>query len=294
MLKLLERYTMNNLAGNKEPKVSIIMGIYNCADTLAEAIDSILSQTFWDWELIMCDDGSKDNTLQIAEEYASKFPEKIFVIKNVRNYGLNYTLNHCLKYVRGEYVARMDGDDISLSHRLQIENDFLDSHPEYAIVSSPIIYFDEKGDWGEGHMREVPQLKDFVFDPPVHCHAPCMIRTKAYMDVGGYTVDDRLLRFEDWNLWHKLYSKGYRGYNLQEPLYKMRDDRNAYHRRTPSSRLRSVYVQYIGFRMLHMPLRYYPYLLVEFLRNLLIVIMPEKLYAFLHKRKYKGQAEYDT
>lgn len=276
---------MSNFNGHKNPKVSIIMGIYNCGVTLAEAIDSILSQTFEDWELIMCDDGSNDNTLQIAEEYALTYPEKIVVIRNEKNYGLNYTLNHCLQYVRGEYVARMDGDDISLPSRLEKENAFLDTHPEYAIVSSSMIFFDADGDWGENKMIEIPQIKDFVFHAPFHCHAPCMIRAEAYKKVKGYTVDKRLLRFEDCNLWYKLYTNGYRGYNLQESLYKMRDDRDAYHRRTPASRLRGVYVQYMGFRMINMPLYYYPYLLVELIKSLLIIVMPETIYTFLHKRK---------
>lgn len=276
---------MNNSERNTRPKVSIIMGIYNCEDTLSEAINSILEQTFLDWEFIMCDDGSTDNTLQIANDYAKRFPEKIVVIRNNCNCGLNYTLNHCLEYVRGEYIARMDGDDISLPERLQKENDFLDAHPEYAIVSSSMIFFDSGGDWGENRMIEIPQIRDFVFHAPFHCHAPCMIRKEAYMAVGGYTVDKRLLRFEDCNLWYKLYSKGYRGYNLQESLYKMRDDRAAYHRRTPSSRMRGVYVQYTGFHMVHMPLKYYPYLIVEFLKSLLIVIIPERLYTALHKKK---------
>lgn len=269
----------------KIPKISIIMGIYNCATTLDEAIASIIAQTFSDWELIMCDDGSTDNTLQIANNYATRFLGKIIVIENEKNCGLNYTLNHCLQYVRGEYIARMDGDDISLPERLQKENEFLDTHPEYAIVSSSMIFFDDDGDWGENKMIEIPQLRDFVFHAPFHCHAPCMIRKEAYMTVGGYTVDKRLLRFEDCNLWYKLYAAGYCGYNLQESLYKMRDDRNAYHRRTPSARMRGVYVQYIGFRLIHMPIKYYLYLVVEFLKSLFIIIMPERLYTALHKKK---------
>lgn len=270
------------------PKVSIIMGIYNCADTLQEAVDSILNQTFTDWELIMCDDGSTDNTLCLAKEYQKLYPEKMKIILNDTNQGLNYTLNHCLEYVRGEYTARMDGDDISLPIRLEKEVHFLDTHPEYAIVSMPMIFFDEKGDWGESKAIEIPQLSDFVFHPPFHCHAPCMIRTEAYKKVNGYTVDKRLLRYEDCNLWYKLYSAGYRGYNLQEPLYKMRDDRNAYHRRTPQARMRAVYVQYTGFRIIHMPLKYYPFLFVEFVKSLAIVVMPERVYTFLHKRKQKN------
>lgn len=270
-----------------EIKVSIIMGIFNCVETLPEAIDSLLGQTFKEWELILCDDGSTDNTYSVAEEYALKYPNKIVLIRNSTNMGLNYTLNHCLKYAKGEYIARMDGDDLSLPMRLETEVKFLNEHPEYAIVSTPMIYFDEQGEWGKGTAIEIPQIKDFVFHTPFHCHAPCMIRREAYEAVGGYTVDRRLLRFEDCNLWYKLYAAGYRGYNLQEPLYKMRDDRNAYHRRTPSARIRGVYVQWVGFHLVHMPIRYYPFLMLEFFKDLAIIFVPEGLYTTLHKRKLK-------
>lgn len=272
----------------KTTKISIIMGIYNCAHTLHEAVDSIINQTYNNWELIMCDDGSSDDTLTIAKEFAASYPDKILVLQNEQNMGLNYTLNQCLKYATGDYVARMDGDDVSMSERFKIEAEFLDIHPEYAIVSTPMIFFDENGDWGQSKAIEIPMISDFVFHAPVHCHAPCMIRRKAYIEVGGYTIDKRLLRFEDCNLWYKLYAAGYRGYNLQEPLYKMRDDRNAYQRRTASSRLRAVYVQGIGFRMIHMPLRYYPYLAVEFFKSVVILMLPEKIYQGLHRNRMRN------
>ena len=98
--------------------VSIIMGIYNCAETLPEAIESILNQTYLNWELIMCDDGSSDDTWKIAIRYAEKYPDKIKILKNESNKGLNYTLNRCLKKATGKYIARMDGDDISMPERL--------------------------------------------------------------------------------------------------------------------------------------------------------------------------------
>ena len=167
------------------PKISIIMGIYNCAETLPEAIDSVLTQTFSDWQLILCDDGSKDNTYGIAKEYQGRFPEKILLLQNEQNMGLNHTLNRCLQVASGEYVARMDGDDISLPTRLEKEAAFLDAHPEYAIVSTPMIFFDEHGDWGRSYAIEEPTKRDFIKHSPVHCHAPCMIRREAYLAVGG-------------------------------------------------------------------------------------------------------------
>lgn len=129
-------------------------GIYNCAPTLPEAIDSILAQTFSNWQLILCDDGSADSTYAVAKSYQERFPDKIVLLQNERNMGLNHTLNRCLQKADGEYVARMDGDDVSLPTRLEKEATFLDEHPEYAIVSTPMIFFDESGDWGRSYAIE--------------------------------------------------------------------------------------------------------------------------------------------
>lgn len=267
------------------PKISIIMGIYNCASTLPEAIDSILNQTFTDWELIMCDDGSTDSTYSVARKYWHTYPDKIVLLQNKMNKGLNFTLNKCLHIAKGEYIARMDGDDISLPERFQKEADFLDMHPEFAIVSTPMIHFDENGVWGRGQAIPVPKKKDFVFHAPCFCHAPCMIRKDAFLSVNGYTEDPFFLRFEDCNLWFKLYAAGFMGANLSEPLYKMRDDRNAYQRRTAKTRLKAVFVQWHGFRLIDMPLRYYPFLLLELIKGVVLSSIPSSLYTILHKRK---------
>lgn len=265
-------------------RVSIIMGIFNCAATLAEAIESILSQSFTDWQLILCDDGSNDATYTVACAYQGRYPQKIILLHNEQNRGLNETLNRCLKEATGEYVARMDGDDISLPTRLEKEVAFLDSHPEYAVVSTAMVYFDESGDWGRNHVIEKPTKKDFIKHSPVHCHAPCMIRREAYLAVDGYTEDRRMLRFEDVNLWYKLYAKGYQGYNLDEPLYKMRDDRAAARRRSLRSRMNGVYVTYTGFKLFHFPWYLYGYVALDFLKHLIKGTMPEWLYLKLHKK----------
>ena len=253
------------------PRISIIMGIYNCASTLAEAIDSILSQTYTQWKLIMCDDGSKDNTLQVAKEYHEKYPEKIVLIQNEKNMGLNFTLNHCLQYVDTEYVARMDGDDISLPNRLGKEIDFLDTHPEYSIVSTPMIYFDEQGDFRKGKGNGEPILKNMVKGTPF-CHAPCMVRKEAYDAINGYTVSDKRLRVEDWDLWIR---------NLPEPLYKMRDDRKAKLRRKFKYRINEARVGASAVKKLKLS----PFNYIYVLRPIIVGLLPSKIYDCLHHRK---------
>lgn len=266
-------------------KISVIMGIYNNEDTLCEAIDSILAQTYIDWEMIMCDDGSSDNTYTLAQSYVEKYPDKFILIKNEKNLGLNKTLNRCLEIAKGEYIARMDGDDLSLPERFEKEVAVLDNCPEYAIVSTPMIYFDDTGDWGRGKAIEIPQIDDFFKHAPFHCHAPCMIRREAFMAVKGYSLDKRTLRIEDCNLWFRLYAAGYRGYNIQEPLYKMRDERNAFKRRSLKTRMNAVYVVYDGINRLKLPKRYYFYVIKEFFMALIKGLMPFKLYMIFHKMK---------
>lgn len=223
-----------------EPKISVIMGIYNCASTLIEALDSLYAQTYQNFKIILCDDASTDNTFQVAKEYAKK-QNNIILIRNEKNLKLAATLNRCLEYVDTEYVARMDGDDISLPTRFEREILFLDEHPEYAFVSSAMIYFDEQGDYGRNYPCEKPEKENFRKSTPF-CHAPSMIRTSAYKAVNGYTADERVERMEDYYLWHKMYVKGLKGYNIKEPLYKMRNDRNAFTRRKVSDRIRGFKV----------------------------------------------------
>lgn len=221
-------------------RISVLMGIYNCADTLPEALDSLYAQTYKDFKLILCDDGSSDNTYEVAKQYADKY-DNIVLLKNEKNIKLAATLNRCLEHADTEYIARMDGDDISLPTRFEKQINFLDSHPEYAVVSTPMIYFDETGDWGRGKANPTPDKNSFKKGTP-HTHAPSMTRTAVLKEVEGYTVNKRLVRGQDYYMWYKIYKAGYKGYNLEEPLYKMRDDKNAISRRTFNSRINNFVV----------------------------------------------------
>ena len=102
----------------------------------------------------------------------------------------------------------------------------------------------------------------------------------------GYTVDPKLLRVEDCHLWFKIYGRGYVGANISEPLYKMRDDRNATNRRTFKARMNGIYVMWIGFHLLQMPWYKYWYVLRGAVLELVKCIIPLSVYEFLHKRKF--------
>ena len=269
----------------KTPKISVIMGIYNCEATLEEAMESLFAQTYQDFEIILCDDGSTDGTRKVAEKYVQQYPDRVRLLVNEHNLGLNKTLNKCLKAARGEYFARMDGDDISLPSRFEEQVEFLDNHPEFAIVGTPMIFFDDSGDWGTNSRLEYPTVHDFYRHSPFFCHATVMVRREAYVAVEGYSEDSRTLRFEDCHLWYKMYAKGYRGYNIQHPLYKMRDDKNAFKRKTLRSRMNACYVQYCGYKMLGVPSYQYARMIKTFFVGLILGLIPESLYIWLHKKK---------
>ena len=264
-----------------KPRISVIMGIYNCANTLQEALNCLYKQTYQDFEIILCDDGSADNTYELAKKNAEQHPN-IKLLKNSQNQGLNKTLNNCLAVAEGDYIARMDGDDLCDSTRFEKEVRFLDEHPEYAIVSTPMIYFDEEGEFGKGKGGYEPTKMNFLGGPPF-CHATCMVRREAYQSVDGYSEDPRLLRVEDYHLWMKMFMKGFRGYMLDECLYSMRDDRNATIRRKPFKFIKNeVYACFLACKNLKLPLWSFIYCI----KPILVYLMPIWLYDILHKKQF--------
>lgn len=260
-------------------KISVLMGVYNCSSTLEQAINSIQNQTYKNWELIICDDSSMDDTFEIAKRLADE-DKRIILIKNEKNYGLNRTLNNCLELATGEFIARMDGDDESLPDRFEKQINFLKQYQEFDIVSSTMVLFDEDGEWGYINKKEYPQVEDVVVGSAI-CHAPVMIRKECIDAVGGYTEDYRMLRVEDVNLWIKLYANGYRCYNIQEPLYRMRNDKNAFNRRKYRYRINSTYVRMQGCRLLHLNLKYY----FLALKPMIIGLVPAKIRRIIRKKQ---------
>lgn len=115
------------------PRVSVLMPIYNAGKYLADAINSILEQTFSDWELIIADDGSTDNSKDIIDSYRDN---RIKYIKNDSNRGIIYTRNRLTQEAIGEYIALMDGDDISSPKRLEMQVAFLDNNPDYGLCGT--------------------------------------------------------------------------------------------------------------------------------------------------------------
>lgn len=237
-------------------KVSVIMGIYNCAATLPESIESIMGQTYDNVELVMCDDGSTDDTYNVAEEYRAKYPERIKLLRHDANLYLSKSLNDCIAASDGFYIARMDGDDISVPDRIEKQVAFLESHPDMQLVSTAMDVFNELG---ESHILAREPFPDKYSLKYGTCfnHATILTYRTVYEKLGGYTVSKRTRRGQDYDLWFRFYAAGFKGANMQEPLYRCREDMSAFKRRTFISRYRGFRTRMKGFRMLHYPLRWY-------------------------------------
>ena len=269
------------------PMISILMGVYNCASTVEEAVQSIIDQTITDWELIICDDGSADNTYEVVKAQAEK-EKRIVLIRNERNMGLAPTLNHCLRIARGTYTARMDGDDICAPDRFEKELAVLEADPDCAVVSCGMLSFDEEGVYGQSNYPEKPDKTDFFRMSPF-CHAGCMMRREILQELGGYKESDDVQRFEDYDLWYRLYKAGYYGRNLSEPLYSMRDDRNAFRRRKLKYRVNVTKLTWKIYRDFKPGVRYLPTIPMPIIKGLI----PEFLYTYLRRRKLRRQIRVD-
>lgn len=259
------------------PKISVLMGVYNCESTIRKSIQSIINQSITDWEFIICDDGSKDKTVSIIEEIA-KNEKRIVLLINEENKGLSYSLNKCIKHAKGEFCARMDGDDLCSSNRFEKQIEFLEHNLEYGFVSSTMNRFDEKGVYQDGTIDNSysPTKMHFVKGSPF-CHAPTMFRTEVYHLVDGYRDIEKTKGVEDYDLWFRLYEKGVKGYILKTPLYSMFDGRDAGKRRTFNRRINESWVRWNGYKLLNIPFVWRVYAL----KPIIIGFIPQWLYKMI-------------
>ncbi len=207
---------MNTMA-NENPLVSIILPVYNGAAYLAEAIESIITQTYQNLEIIILNDGSTDASQAII----SSFNDHRIIAIQQDNIGLAETLNKGIKLAKGEYMARQDADDISLPDRIQKQINYLQSHPEILVLGTRAKIFKDQGQYiGEHkHALNAAELHfDILFENPF-VHSSIMFK-KIHIEKLGYYNTDRSY-FEDWELWSRFVEIGNIG-NLKSNLVEYR------------------------------------------------------------------------
>ena len=270
-------------------KISVLMSVYNADKYLTEAMDSILAQTYPDFEMIVVNDKSTDKSGDILKAFAQKDP-RIVILENAQNLGLTRSLNRGLAIAKGEYVARMDADDISAPDRFQKQVLFLDMHPDYSFVSCIGRYIDENGN--PEQLRPFPETNEEIYAmmPKVDAvmHPGVMFRRKDIAQIGNYCEDFRVV--QDYDLWFRGMAAGYKFYNIQEPLVLFRRDESYNTRKSTAYRLVDYQVRKKGYRINKVPLHKRIYLLVPLALAYIPPKVVDKLFYVMKKFDPRNRA----
>ena len=199
------------------PAVSVVLPAYNCEKYIAEAIESVLQQTFTDFEFIIINDGSSDETESIILSFIDP---RIVYLKNESNSGLIFTLNKGVEIAGGSYIARMDADDICLLTRLEKQKKHLDEHLETSMEATTISFIDEnendKGSWPlDRRIISYNSIRNKMPFENCLAHPSIMIRTNVLKEL---KYDPRQANIEDYDLWLRLLSRGHIISKIDEPL----------------------------------------------------------------------------
>lgn len=201
-----------------KPMISVIMPVFNCAKYIQQTIDSILSQTFKDFEVIIVNDGSTDNTGLIIKKNEDK---RLKVINNKKNMGVTKSLNLALQNAKGEFIARCDGDDINTRKRFSIQVEFLSKNSDIILVGSNARIINEKGE-NIGYClmpKTDQQIKRMLWMKNPFVHSTVMFKRKALEKIGKY--NELFNGAEDYDLWFRLLKIG-KAYNIQRALIQRR------------------------------------------------------------------------
>lgn len=264
---------------HKSPLISVIMGVYNGEKTLRRAVNSIVKQSFKDFEFIICDDCSTDNSYATLLEL-QKEDHRIIILRNDTNCGLAATLNRCISKARGKYIARMDDDDISHIDRFKCQFDFLENNNEYSIVGCRRNTFDSNGIWATTEFHGPLSSQDII-SGNIFTHPTVMIRKEDLNEVGGYTVSPRTKRGQDFDLWCKMYTNGFKGYILNQILFDYYEDRKTLKEPSIKTRYYNFKTHKIWRSKMGLPLRYDIYAWKEILAG----ILPNKLLVYYKQLK---------
>jgi glycosyltransferase EpsE len=226
--------------------VTVLMSMYNTPEEqLRQAIESILNQTYTNFEFLIIDDATKDNGVEIVKSYKDK---RIRIEYNKSNLGLEKSLNRGLELAKSDYVIRMDTDDIAYPNRIQKQIEFSSDHPEYSIISSRADFFDENGIYGTSKRVGEVKRSDFLYGVPF-IHPTICLKRSDVLKAGGYPL---YTRCEDYAMEANMYVNGYKGYVMEDVLLKYRLDTNGYKKKKFKYRLneykvKEIYLKRLGF-----------------------------------------------
>ena len=270
------------MKNQKNPLVSVLMPNYNCEKYISEAIESILKQTYKNFEFIIIDDFSTDNSWKIIKKYSKK-DKRIKCFRNEKNLQIVKTLNFGLTKCIGKYIARMDSDDISLKNRLKVQVEFLERNKKFVGCGTNLEMF-----WNK-KKNTIKRLYEFKYKSlyknrlikSPFAHPAIMIKSEIYKK---YKYDENFLYCEDWELWLKILKK-YEMINLNKNLYLYRQ----FDTQTKFLKTKRTIYNCIRLRFKYMSLRDYfnLKLIIRILIEFILLFLPKKFILWLFYKSLK-------
>ena len=205
----------------QNPKISVLMSVYNSDEYISYSIKSILEQSYKKFEFLIVDDGSKDDSLKIIKKYSKK-DQRIKIIINKKNIGLTKSLNKLAKIAKGNFIARMDADDISHTERFKEQINWFRKNPKKILLGTSGIKIDEKGNIIKSlNLKSLSHkkiLKKLTFNN-LYLHSSTMFKKSLFFKVGGYRNFFKYA--QDYDLWCRMSKYGLVG-NLNKELVSIR------------------------------------------------------------------------
>lgn len=258
-------------------KVTVLMSEYNTKkEQLKQAIESILNQTYTNFELIIIDDCSNEENIKIIESYKD---DRIRLIRNEKNLGLAASLNKGIELATTDYIIRMDTDDIAKVDRIEKQVRFAKNNPQYSIISGRANFFDENGIYyttpksGEIYKNDLIKGTPFI-------HPTMLINKKHIQKIGGYPL---YRRCQDYAMAMNMYANGYKGYIMEDILIDYRMDTDGYKKKKFKYRILETKIRFHYYRKLKIGLPQYVYCLKPIVAGL----MPKRLMQIYQKNKFK-------
>lgn len=264
-------------------EITVLMSVYNTPEEqLRNAIESILNQTYKNFIFMIIDDCSTDGSLEIIQSYSNK-DDRIKIVKNEQNLGLENSLNKGVQLIETKYIARMDSDDIAYPERLEKQIKFAKQHEDYTIISGKADWFNENGVYGTSKMTGEICINDLLKGTPF-IHPTMLIKTTDIKKIGGYP---KYRRCEDYAMVLEMYYNGYKGYIMDEVLIKYRMDDVGYSKKKLNHRFMEVKLKSEYFKKLK--IKWYKRIYI--IKPIIAGLIPKKLMAKYQKNKLKNRSK---
>lgn len=272
-----------HIVKKEQPLISVIMGVryrHEDLEPLKCAVESILQQSYQFIEFLICEQDSREDARAYLQQMAEQ-DERIHLVDGTGADTLAAKLNRCIAAAHGNWIARMDDDDISKSNRLEEQVSFLQSHPAISFVGCNVELIQGGTFVGIRTFPEYPTPQDFLFVQPF-IHPTLLFRRTALTAIGGYCAEQRCDGCEDYDLLLRLYTEGMTGANLQKAYFQYNIPSHGQNKRTFIMRSRECLVRWTRFQALGM----LPWALPYVIKPILVGLIPDRLLTRLKVQIY--------